>query len=273
MRNTVIRFVLLLVSAYILLLTAPLLRSIPPLPATIAATVIFTGISVALIVLGARMNLPGVVEVAAMVVVGGLWLTLRRLSAGGAVNQLAVGPAVSVMFLLLCLLIGRLISRIIREANILVPVCIVAAAADIFTVYWGPTGKFLAQAPQVVAALSVQIPEVGSATGPEGVAGLRFITMGLGDFIFLAVFLRAAARLGFNLARTGWIIAILLAAGLTTLFFVPAAAPLLPFIAAGFLIANWREFHLSREEKWNLLWAAAVVGVIVVAMVLLVKLS
>ncbi len=271
MRNTVIRFVLLLVFAYLLLLTAPLLRSIPPLPATIAATVIFTGISVALIVLGAQINLPGVVELAAMVVVGGLWLTLRRLSTGGAVNQLAVGPAVSVVFLLFCLLIGRLISRIIREANILVPVCIVAAAADIFTVYWGPTGKFLAQAPQVVAALSVQIPEVGSATGPEGVAGLRFITMGLGDFIFLAVFLTAGARLGFNLARTGWVIAIILAVGLTTLFFVPAAAPLLPFIAAGFLIANWREFQLSRAEKKNLLYAA-VIAAVVVAVVWIVRL-
>ena len=255
-----------------LLLAMPLLRGIPPLPGTIAATAVFTGISVALIVLGARMNLPGMVEWAAMVVAGGLWLTLMRLSTGGAVNELAVRPATSVVFLLVCLLMGRLISRILREANILLPVCIVAAAADIFTVYWGPTGKFLEQAPQVVEALSVQIPEVGSATGPEGVAGLRFVTMGLGDFIFLAVFLTAGARLGFNLARTGWIIAVLLAVALAILFFLPTAAPLLPFIAAGFLLANWREFHLSSEEKWNLLWAAVVIGVIVVVMALLVKL-
>lgn len=228
----------------------------------------------ALIVLGARLGLTGSQELVGIVVIGGLWLALTRLAATSEVRQLLIGPAASVVFLLLCLFLGRLISRMLREANILLPVCIVAAAADLFTVYWGPTAKFLEAAPQVVRSLSVAIPQMGSAAGPEGAAGLSFVaTMGLGDFIFLAVFCAAGARLGFNLRRTGWIIGIILAGGLASFFFVRILAqiPLLPFITAGFLIANWQEFHLTPQEKRNLLYAALIIGVVVILIGILAR--
>ena len=274
-QSTAIRVVLLSLGAYGLLVGLPLLRGIPPLMGTIAATVIFATLSVALIVSGSRLPLSGLQDLGGMIVMAGLWLGLSRLAGRSEVNQLLIGPAASVVFLLLCLFMGRLISRILREANILLPVCVVAAAADIFTVYWGPTAKFLEAAPQVVRSLSVAIPEIGSAAGPEGAAGLTFVaTMGLGDFIFLAVFLAAGARLGFNLARTAWTIGIILAAGLASFFFVPTVAqiPLLPFVAAGFLIANWREFRLTAEEKRNLLYAALIIGVIAIVIWIVAKL-
>jgi len=273
-KGLAVRLLLLALATYLLLVSLPLLRGIPPRPGTVAATIIFTGFSVALILLGAQLRLTGTQELVGMAAMGGLWLGLTRLAASSEMSRLIIGPAAGLVFILLCLLVGRLISRILREANILLPVCVVAAAADIFTVYWGPTAKFLAVAPEVVRSLSVAIPKIGSAAGPAGAAGLRFVaTMGLGDFIFLAVFFAAGARLGFNLPRTGWITGIIVVLGLTAFFFVPAAAhiPLLPFIAAGFLIANWREFHLTAEEKRNLLWAALIVGVIAIVIGILVK--
>lgn len=273
--STLIPLVVLSLAAYLLLLGAPLLRGIPPVLGTVAATVVFAGLSVAVIVCGARLRSSGLQDLAGMAVMGSLWLALTRLAASSELTQLLIGPAAGVVFVLLCLFVGRLISRILREANILLPVCVVAAGADVFTVYWGPTAKFLEQAPEVVRSLSVAIPEVGSAAGPEGAAGLSFVaTMGLGDFIFLAVFLAAGARLGFNLRRTGWIIGIILAVALTGFFFVPllAAIPLLPFTAAGFLIANWREFHLTAEEKRNLLYAALIIGMVTGVMALAAKL-
>ena len=275
-KRTTIRLVLLSLGAYLLLIGLPLLRGIPPLLGTIGATVIFAGVSVALIAAGSRLPLSGLQDLAGMMGTGGLWLALTRLAASSEVSKLLIGPAASVVFLLTCLFMGRLISRILREPNILLPVCVVAAAADIFTVFWGPTAQFLEAAPQVVRSLSVAIPETGSATGPAGVAGLSFVaTMGLGDFIFLAVFFTAAARLGFNLRRTAWIIGTVLAVGLTGFFFVPFLAhiPLLPFIGVGFLLANWQEFHLTTEEKRALLYAALIIGVVVIVIGLLARLS
>jgi len=273
-KRTATRLVLLSVTAYLLLVGLPVLRGIPPRLGTTAGTVIFAALSVGLIVLGARLRLSSLQEVVGTVVVGGLWLALTRLAATSELNRLLISPAVSVVFLLLCLLAGRLLSHILREANILLPVCVVAAGADIFTVYWGPTAKFLEAAPEVVRSLSVAIPQMGSAAGPEGAAGLSFVaTMGLGDFIFLAAFCAAGARLGFDLWRTGWTIVIIVVATLATFFFVSEAAqiPLLPFIAGGFLLANWGQFHLTPAEKRHLLYATLIVGVIVVVIAIMAR--
>ena len=274
-RSTAIRLLLLSLGAYGLLVGLPLVRGMPPLLGTIAATVFFAVLSVALIVSGSRLPLSGVQDLGAAATTGALCLALTRLAAGSDVSKLLLGPAASVAFLLLCLFMGRLLSRILREANILLPVCVVAALVDVLTVYWGPVGRFVEQAPEVVSSLSVAIPEIGSAAGPDGAAGLSFVaTMGLGDFIFLAAFFAAGARLGFNLRRTAWVVGTILAVGLTGFFVAPLLAyiPLLPLIGAGFLLANWREFHLTTAEKRDLLYAALIIAAIIVLIVILARL-
>ena len=76
------------------------------------------------------------------------------------------------------------------------------------------------------------------------------------------LFMAAAARFGFPLARGSRIIILLLCLGLGAYFLLPAfgvelpAIPLLPLIAGGFLLAYWREFRLSRGERQGLVWGA-----------------
>ena len=156
------------------------------------------------------------------------------------------------------------------------PVCIVAALADIFTVFWGPTGEALEKAPELVRKLSVAIPEVGSAAGPEGARGLAYAaTMGLGDFIFLALFISLVARFGFPAART--VLAMLAGAVVGVIFalanpFALPGMPLLPYLSAGFILANLGEFRLTPQERRDLLLALLILGLMFALVALALRL-
>jgi hypothetical protein len=190
-----------------------------------------------------------------------------RASGAGAAAQLYAGAGASVAFIFLCVMGGRLLSRILRERNILLPVAVVAILADIFTVAVGPTGKALAKAPQLVQKFSVGLPQAGSAVpGAHLPPTLAF--MGLGDFIFLALFLTAAARFGFSLRRGGRIIAALVCLALAAYLLLPPilpGIPLLPFIAGGFLLAYGRRFDLSKAERQALIWGGLFLVALLVA--------
>jgi len=261
----------LLLACYALLVATPLLPGIPPQVGSILATVVFAALSMALILSLARLRTAAWHELASLVVLAGCWRLLMQFAAAHETVRLYVGPAVGIAFMLACVCAGNLLSRIIRDRNILVPVCVVAMIADFYTVFAGPTGKALEQTPKLVQALSVAIPQVGSATGPAGARGLAHAaTMGLGDIIFIAMFFSAAARFGFRLRRAylGILIPTLVAiVAVLTVWWLPAL-PLLPFIAGGFLVASAREFHFSAEEKRNLKWVGLILLVATAILVL-----
>ena len=178
-----------------------------------------------------------------------------------------IAPVATVVFLLACLWLGRVISRLFQTSSILLPVCGTVALADIFTVYAGPTGMMLRNYPEFVQSVSVAIPEIGSAVGAEGLAGLTVSNfIGLGDFIFLAALLGAAARFRFDLVRTAWLVLAAAAAGMAIQWLFPTliGVPLLPFIAGGFAVANWGQFRLTSQEKKAMGLAALIIGLLVV---------
>lgn len=251
------------VLVYGFLLAVPLVRGVPPTAGVYAGSLLFAALTAVLIAAGARWRLQPAEEalLAASFLVA--WTLADRLAAVGPQALLYGGPAASVLFLLACLFIGKILSRIVRERAMTLPVCIVAALADVFTVFWGPTGEALEKAPELVKKLSVAIPAAGSAAGPEGVAGLAFVaTMGLGDFIFLALFLSLATRFGFPFVRS--LAAMLVAAfvgiilALANPFELPGM-PLLPYLSVGFIAVNLREFHLSAQERRDLAIALGIV--------------
>lgn len=252
------------VAVYGFLLVVPLVRGVPPTAGAYAGSLLFAALTVALITAGAVWRMAPLEEtiLAASFLVA--WTLADQLAAVGPHARLYGGPAASVLFLLACLFVGKVLSRIVRERAMTLPVCIVAALADIFTVFWGPTGEALEKAPELVKKLSVAIPEAGSAAGPEGAAGLAHVaTMGLGDFIFLALFLSLAARFGFPVLRS---VAAMLAAACVGIILALAdplglpGMPLLPYLSAGFVAVNLREFRLSEQERRDL---AIALGILV----------
>jgi len=161
---------------------------------------------------------------------------------------------------------GQLLTRIIREVGMLVPVSIIAGLIDFWGVYWGPVGNWSEQAPGMV---NMATAATAAAATPEHVMDqmpqLQIFsnisppqTIGIGDFVFLAFFLACAYRLGFSARRTMWgiffgLLASVLVMSLNrmVLFGHEISIEYLPgliFICGGALLANLRSWRLSRQE-------------------------
>ncbi len=163
---------------------------------------------------------------------------------------------------------GRLVSRIIKESALLVPVGIIAALVDIWGVYWGPVNVLSNKAPMAVSAIgsaatvATRVPEATIHHLSAPLAYIAQITppdsIGMGDFVFLALFLACAVRLGFSAKRTMWgiFIALLCYCLLTAIKGLTIFGhrmdfgylPGLVFISGGMLLANLRSWKLTRQE-------------------------
>jgi hypothetical protein len=180
----------------------------------------------------------------------------------------------SVCVILLAGFFGRLVGRIIREANLLLVVTVVAAGIDLWGVYWGPVGQMTSTegGRALAEQLSAAIP--GAAVAAR--AGLPVLAgIGIGDFLFLAIFFSVLRRLRMNQRATFWAVFAIMT--LAPAFFLlgdllPIAEnlPGLPFIAAGTIIANWKHFAFSRQEKRSLL-SGAIIILAVIGAILLIK--
>jgi len=161
---------------------------------------------------------------------------------------------------------GQIIARLIRERALLVPVAIIAGLVDFWGVYWGFVNHVSKAAPAAISGMataateSVRIPTdvhlpaqlavFGNINPPQNI--------GIGDFVFLALFLTCAYRLGFSPKRTMWgifagllIASILIAMNGSTVFGLPIQFDYLPglvFISGGVLLANIGYWQLSRNE-------------------------
>jgi len=264
-RHPALYLAIICLISYGLLVGVPLARGVPDWLASYGGSLVFAVVSLCVVGFGVTWRLRPVQDILGAVVCLGLWISATQIKHVPDAMRLHLGAAASVVFLLACLFAGKVLSRIVRERAMTLPVCIVAALADIFTVFWGPTGTALEKAPKLVEKLSLAIPAAGSAAGPEGVKGLALVaTMGLGDFIFLALFLSLAVRFGFPVARTFWSVVVAALVGIILAQAAPLdlpGMPLLPYMSIGFIVANRGNFWLSGQERRDL---AIALGVLVV---------
>ena len=145
-------------------------------------------------------------------------------------------------------LVGKSVAGIVREANLLVPVAVAASLMDIFTVFWGFVSTMSHAAPKVVEALSVQAPAVETMKAQHlNVPVLSYI--GIGDFLFLALFLTAASRHRMRAAAAMWAAFGFMFLASFLVGWSDIGLPGLPFISAGVLLVNRRYFKFSSEEK------------------------
>lgn len=261
----VVAFVLL---ALAILAGLPYVSGIPPRIGMVAATVLVLLVSLLVIREAARWPLAPLWDAAGLLLGLAAWHGLGSLVEGHSHLRPLLGATGDTLFLLACVFCGRLLALIIRERGILLPVAIMAGLADIFTVFFGPTQKALQHVPKAVAKLSVGIPQLGSATGAAGGAGLSHIaTAGLGDFIFLTFFFVSIYRFGLRAGRTFALVFGLLLAAMLGVLLLPKlpALPLLPFIVLGFLLANAGAFKLTRSEKINTVIVVVLVTGLLVA--------
>ena len=153
--------------------------------------------------------------------------------------------------------LGRLVSRVIREGKLILPVAVVASIADIITVFWGIVARVTEAAPEVVQTFSTS----AAVEAPAGVTAPILTEVGIGDFLFLAMFLTVAIRYSMRATQALWaVFAVMLVAPLGFILWPEAPGlPGLPFISAAVLWPNWHYLEFTREEKRALLFAGALV--------------
>jgi hypothetical protein len=125
--------------------------------------------------------------------------------------------------------IGISLARYITSVRTVLLVVVVAIAADIFSVFAGPTEALVRTESPLLDILLLVFPTFGSPLG---------FGLGLSDFIFLALFAAAARTL--DLRYTATLLAVCTAAFLAVTAGLLLARPLpaLPFIAIAFVVGN-----------------------------------
>ncbi len=169
----------------------------------------------------------------------------------------------NIALILWAIFLGRLVSRVIREGKLLLPVAAVASIADIITVFYGAVRHMSEKAPAVVEAFSAQTPVAAPPSVPVPI--LTFI--GIGDFLFLAVFMTILARYAMNPVKATWaaFAAMLVAPVPFMVWQGLLGVPGLPFISAAVLATNWRYLRFTREEVRALAFAAILVTAVAAA--------
>lgn len=158
-----------------------------------------------------------------------------------------------------CTFFGVLLSRIVREPNILAPVALIAMPIDYIGAMTkiGFTQNAIATHPNIVHNVMVPVPAV---------AGLPiFPYIGPGDALFMAFFFAVVLRHGMNDRGTFWWMYGLLTPAMLAVILLPnfSIAALVP-MGVAVLIANFKFFRLKRAEAFAVLYAAVFVIALVV---------
>jgi hypothetical protein len=152
-----------------------------------------------------------------------------------ATNVFLVGAAICA---------GELVAKGLRAPSYLVMAAVVAAIADTFSVSVGPTSK-LASSETALRHLALHWPAIGGG----GVIPI----IGVGDFLFLSIFLVGATKFGLGPRRNLIALSGAFAVGiactvLAEVFLSLRGLPALPFMCGAFLLANRSRLHLTPKE-------------------------
>lgn len=145
--------------------------------------------------------------------------------------------------------LGQILSWLFREPSLLPPVLVLAGLIDIWGVRYGPTAKVAEANPELIAKASAKLPGVTSLAAEFGLLDL---SIGPGDVAVAALVLAVVIRAGFGLKRNLVWMYLLTIAGLALVLITGMLIPGLVFIGLAGILANWRRFHYSAEEKRNL---------------------
>jgi len=184
----------------------------------------------------------------------------------GAVVNLVTIYATNCFLVGSALCAGELVGKGLRAPSYLVLAAVVGAIADTFSVSTGPTAK-LASSETVLRQMAVHWPGIGT--------GGALPIVGLGDFLFLSIFLLGAHKFSLGVRRNLAALLLAFAVGIACTMLADMAfnlhgLPALPFMCAAFLAVNWKKLKVTREELRTVVLMSLAVSVLL-AVVAVVK--
>ena len=185
-----------------------------------------------------------------------------------------------ILLILTGVFFGALLSRIIRESSMVLPVAIVISLIDIWGVCFGGFMDRLAEtAPAVITEMASATtgsvtppPEVMQHASPvvqKLVAASLPDTIGFGDFLFLGFFMFIAFKFSHSIRLSGLFMGIgILAASLLMSYPIGGSylnfLPGLPFLAGGYILANIAQWKKLTKEEWIMTIAISAVVLVLI---------
>jgi hypothetical protein len=168
-------------------------------------------------------------------------------------------------------LVGTMLARLIRHPNMLGPIGAAIALIDIWGVMFGGiVSQMLSnKATQPLAERAMAAgPKVGAIGAARPEFSVEIPSIGVGDFLFIALLLSVLVNLAMNWktsARLMWLFISFALLSINLLPFVPHLPGLL-FIAGAVILPNWKYSRFTREEQFALLYAGILVVVLTVGL-------
>ena len=155
--------------------------------------------------------------------------------------------------------IGVLVSRMVREIKILLPIGVMLALVDLYVVFGGglvaqaQQGSATAQA--AMQSLTVALPTVQK----HAANALPMPVVGFADYLFIALFFACFAKFGVPARRTFFALAGVLSLYMLYVLATGTPLPALVPIAAVIISMNLRRFRYERAEAFALFYAALII--------------
>lgn len=126
-------------------------------------------------------------------------------------------------------LVGVSLARYVTSVGTVLIIVVAAIAADVFSVFAGPTEALVREGSPLLDFLLLIFPTFGSPLG---------FALGFSDFIFLALFAAAARFLDLRYAATLLVVCSAAFLAVTAGLLLERPLPALPFIAIAFVLVN-----------------------------------
>ncbi len=156
--------------------------------------------------------------------------------------------------------VGVLLSRLVKEIKILLPIGVMLALVDLYVVFGG---GLVTQAQQgdkaaqtAMQSLTVALPTVQRAAPNALPMELR---VGFADYLFIALFFACFAKFGIPARRTFVVLSGVLALYMLVVLATGTALPALVPIAAVIILMNLRRFRYDRAEAFALFYAGLII--------------
>jgi hypothetical protein len=154
--------------------------------------------------------------------------------------------------------VGTLLSLVVRDKNLMIPIAVFLIGFDMFLVFNpdSPTRRIIENAPAVTQNVLATVPAAKSTETPKS-GVYDFARVGPADLLFAATFFTLMFRFDMRAKKTlTWLIPVLVAYLLVVILFSgvsigPISLSMLPAmvpIGLTVLLVNWREFKLQGQE-------------------------
>lgn len=190
-----------------------------------------------------------------------LWLSLPDMPVFEAyMNLIGIQGLYGLILVWFAVSLGVLLTRLVREFKILLPIGVVLALVDIYVVFGGglvtvaESGK-APVAEAAMTALTIQLP----TARPSGGAAPMLLSVGFADFLFIAMFFACFLRFGIPSRKTFVVLCAVLVVYMLSVVLTNLSLPALIPIALVCIGMNLRHFRFERSEAFALLYAGIIV--------------